>query len=119
MRLANIVVFRIQDDLGYGMYHTENSSVAMDLYEDSHLSPKDDEGLQCFMGTDFRMTKHKFGFANIQQLKRWLTKEQRENLAFDGLELVVIRANGIIGDTQAIYETKGATITGRLNLGEI
>lgn len=115
-------MFRVEDSNGRGMYHSPLRVCDMeDMYDSAtHPCPWNDskliDSLEVWTGDIDFQRHHYFGFESPKQLLRWVyRREWWENLDFGGFKVSVFFAEGVAGNTQAIYDYS----TREPNLGRV
>lgn len=118
-------VYRIENELGHGMYRTnfqvpcmdEMQPYVNDKHEGRFPPPSDDEKLWeaakakdlvtegFFRGLNASGEKYRFGFRSIRQLKSWVFKKKwRKMLAESDLQLATYEASEVLfGNCQVMF----------------
>jgi hypothetical protein len=99
-----IKVFRVEHKIEkYGMY---SGSVHIREHDRYHPGPIHDWGFskqKLFTDHGWLPEDFHYGFADIQQLKEWLSEENCSLLHNAEYHIAVFEASGFVGRTQAIY----------------
>lgn len=104
-------VFRIEDERGAGMYRSGKSVIFSDICwpDRSHPSPWEDIPFGYSMRAYDRpdIVHHRFGFASLEQLRRWIYKDEwLVELHHAGYRLSIYEVdpyNVIIGESQCAF----------------
>lgn len=106
--------FRVETTDGRSMYN-----VGCPFYDrDIHPAPEEDAGLKDFWRIHIEGYggPYYFGFASMEQLRRWVYRDQQE-LADRGLGVSIYQTDDYcIGDTQMVFRKKTAVLIGRAAL---
>ena len=118
-------VFRLEDAEGTGIYRT---LYAQELYAldsaaggTAHPHPNQDSKLSDHWDMLIIMNQNKeyyFGFASMEQLRRWLfDKEVNQTLHDGGIKISIYQTDDYyIGDTQMMFRKSSATLIGKADL---
>ena len=106
MELERLTLYRVENANRTGLYRA--SELACDVLSEStrHPMPYADDGLTDYWDTIGygKVVVHQFAFASLEQLKFWIYRASiRRALADAGLQVSVISAMGVAGDTQAVF----------------
>ena len=117
--------FRVEVDDGRGLYsHSAGAHEFIDLYQmnSRHPAPTDDEKLRQFYKDHISWTtgdsteQYYFGFANMEQLRRWVYTSLQE-LKDIGFAISIYQTDDYcVGDTQMVFRKSTATLIGRADL---
>ncbi len=103
--MKGVTIYRIENKEGEGLYTAfpVGSYPRIEMNEDKrHPPPFDDDKIRQTW-TDL-LDRLNFGFASMDQLRFWVYKrEWREDLHKKGMSIKRITANGVHGDTQAVF----------------
>lgn len=108
------MLYRVEDNLGEGMYHSSNAPSLGMHNEIRHPSPREDsklyDGIKILLkkrgDIAFNFSLFKYGFSSLGQLKSWIyKKEWKKGLHKAGFSLSIYKCeeeNFVAGDTQAV-----------------
>ncbi len=109
--METVTIYRVENEKGEGMYQAGTSLIGgnkwVNIIDDNerHPAPWQDDKINPVFST-YR-NELKFGFNSLDQLVFWIfRKTWRERLHEEGFFISEIEAEGVHGDTQAIFLPK-------------